>query len=49
MASLQRSLLGGGEPTLDVAAPTERVDLDDCSWVPGCAKKSSEPTACSIP
>ena len=33
MACLQRSLLGGGEPALDVGAPTERVDLDDRSWV----------------
>ncbi len=33
MASLQRTIFGGGEPALDVAAPTERVDLDEHSWV----------------
>lgn len=33
MASLQRTIFGGGEPTLDVAAPTARVDLDEHSWV----------------
>jgi hypothetical protein len=33
MACLQRSLLGGGEPTVALTAPTERVDLDEHSWV----------------
>jgi alkylated DNA repair dioxygenase AlkB len=33
VASLQRSIFGGGEPALDVGAPTERVDLDEHSWV----------------
>ena len=33
MACLQRTLLGGGAPRLDPEAPTERVTLDDRSWV----------------
>lgn len=33
MASLQRTIFGGGEPALDGGAPTERVDLDERSWV----------------
>jgi alkylated DNA repair dioxygenase AlkB len=33
VACLQRTLLGGGKPGLDHAAPTERVRLDDRSWV----------------
>jgi alkylated DNA repair dioxygenase AlkB len=33
VACLQRTLLGGGPPALDLAAPTERVELDDRSWV----------------
>jgi alkylated DNA repair dioxygenase AlkB len=33
MACLQRTLLGGGTPHLDPAAPTERITLDDGSWV----------------
>ena len=33
MASLQRTIFGGGDPALDVAAPTERVHLDEHSWV----------------
>jgi alkylated DNA repair dioxygenase AlkB len=33
VACLQRTLLGGGAPHLDLAAPTERVGLDGRSWV----------------
>jgi alkylated DNA repair dioxygenase AlkB len=33
MACLQRTLLGDGAPRLDPEAPTERVTLDDRSWV----------------
>ena len=33
MVSLQRSIFGGGEPALDGAASTERVDFDEHSWV----------------
>jgi alkylated DNA repair dioxygenase AlkB len=33
MASLQRTIFGGGAPALDVAAPTEQVRLDEHSWV----------------
>jgi alkylated DNA repair dioxygenase AlkB len=33
VACLQRTLLGGGSPALDLAAPTERVELDERSWV----------------
>jgi alkylated DNA repair dioxygenase AlkB len=33
VASLQRTIFGGGEPALDCAAPTARVHLDEHSWV----------------
>jgi alkylated DNA repair dioxygenase AlkB len=33
VACLQRTLLGGGPPRFDLEAPTERITLDDRSWV----------------
>lgn len=33
MSTLQRTLLGSGEPVVDPDAPVERIDLDDESWI----------------
>ena len=33
MSTLQRTLLGTGEPTVDPDARFERIDLDDASWI----------------
>ena len=33
VATLQRTLLGGGEPRVDAHARVERIELDDASWI----------------
>ena len=33
MSTLQRTLLGTGEPALDDHARFERIELDDASWI----------------
>ncbi len=33
MSTLQRTLLGGGEPAVDQHAGFERIDLDEASWI----------------
>ncbi len=33
MSTLQRTLLGSGDPVVDPDAPVERIELDDESWI----------------
>src|SRR5882672_12121256 len=33
VSTLQRTLLGTGEPTVDLDARFERIELDDASWI----------------